>query len=192
VNRPLLYALSFAKTASDSLGVDPVLLGQAQHFRKLMGGWSEAGQSVSSGHRPPPRQAVGLSVGPVTADSKDSAGRRALVVGAGPGEVGSCRPSNVPMMQATDLGNRDDPADLRPLDWPAVGCVFVQREVSSRAVIVHEVCVQRRQTCSVGGSPTGATARRPVAWKAGRRETKALKPIDDTIGRMGASDRAVT
>jgi hypothetical protein len=26
---------------------------------------------------------------------------------------------------------------------------------------------------------------------AGRRETKALKPIDDTIGRMGASDRAV-
>jgi hypothetical protein len=39
---------------------------------------------------------------------------------------------------------------------------------------------------------TGATARRPVAWMAGRRETKALKPIDETIGRMGASDRAVT
>jgi hypothetical protein len=27
----------------------------------------------------------------------------------------------------------------------------------------------------VGGRPTGATARRPVAWMAGRRETKALK-----------------
>jgi len=45
-------------------------------------------------------------------------------------------------VEATDFGNRDDPADLWPLDWPAVGCVFVQRQVSSRAVIVREVAGQ--------------------------------------------------
>jgi hypothetical protein len=46
------------------------------------------------------------------------------------------------MMEATDFGNRDDPADLWPLDWPAVGCVSVQRQVSSRAVIVRELAGQ--------------------------------------------------
>jgi hypothetical protein len=46
-------------------------------------------------------------------------------------------------------------------------------------------CVSRRQTCSVGVRPTGARARRPVAWMAGRRETDALKPIDDAIGKDG-------
>ena len=43
------------------------------------------------------------------------------------------------MMQATDLANLDDPAELRPLDWPCVGCIFVEREVGSRPVIVREV-----------------------------------------------------
>ena len=70
--------------------------------------------------------------------------------------------------------------------------VLVQGEVRPGAVVVGKVCVQRRQTCSAGGSPTGARARRPVAWMAGRRETKALKPIDEAIRRMGASHRAVT
>ncbi len=36
------------------------------------------------------------------------------------------------------------------------------------------------------GRPTGARARRPVAWMAGRRETEALKPIDEPIGRIGS------
>src|SRR2546427_11874743 len=107
------------------------------------------------------------------------------------GWVGSGRPPDVAMMQAADFGNRDDRAELRPLDGPAVGRVLVEREGRARPGIVREVCVQRRQTCSVGGSPTGATARRPVAWMAGRRETQALKPIDETIGRMGARGRAV-
>jgi hypothetical protein len=96
------------------------------------------------------------------------------------------------MMEAADQGRLDDPALIEALHRSGLWGVLVQGEVCSGAVVVEEVCVQRRQTCSVGGSPTGATARRPVAWMAGRRETKALKPIDDTIGRMGASDRAVT
>src|SRR5262245_3299773 len=45
-------------------------------------------------------------------------------------------------------------------------------------------CVQTRQTSTAGGRPAGARARRPVAWMAGRRETDALKPIDEAIGRM--------
>ena len=42
----------------------------------------------------------------------------------------------------------------------------------------------QRQTCSVGGRPTGTRARRPVAWMAGRRETEPLEPIDEAIARM--------
>ena len=44
--------------------------------------------------------------------------------------------------------------------------------------------VQRRQVRLAGASPVGARARRPVAWIAGWRETKTLKPIDKAIGRM--------
>jgi hypothetical protein len=84
------------------------------------------------------------------------------------------------MVQPSDFGNRHERAHPGPLDGSHVGRILLEREVSSCAVVVREVCVQRRQTCSVGGSPTGATARRPVAWMAGRRETKALKPIDET------------
>lgn len=43
------------------------------------------------------------------------------------------------MMQTTDFGNLDDRAELRPLDGPTVGRIFVKREVSSRPVIVREV-----------------------------------------------------
>src|SRR5437870_101613 len=108
------------------------------------------------------------------------------------GWVGSGRPPDVAMMQAADFGSRDDRAELRPLDGAAVGRVLVEREVSARPVIVREVCAQRSQTRSVGGRPNGATPRRTVAWMTGRRETTALKPIDETIGRMAASGRAVT
>ena len=83
------------------------------------------------------------------------------------------------MVQAADFWKLHDLARRGEFDGPEVGCILVEREVSARPVVIREVCVQRRQTCSVGGSPTGATARRPVAWMAGRRETKALKPIDE-------------
>jgi len=53
-----------------------------------------------------------------------------------------CRPPDISMMQATDLGNLEDPAELRPLDGPAVGRVLLKREVSARAVIVREVAGQ--------------------------------------------------
>ncbi len=54
------------------------------------------------------------------------------------------------------------------------------------------LCVQRRLACSAGESPAGVEARSPVAWIAGWRETKTLKPIDKAITRMAASQRAVT
>jgi len=49
------------------------------------------------------------------------------------------------------------------------------------------LCVQRRLARSVGGSPTGVTARRPVPWMVGWRETK----IDTAILEM-ASDSGGT
>jgi hypothetical protein len=85
------------------------------------------------------------------------------------------------VVQAADFWNLHDLTRLGARDRPRVGGVLLEREVGARLMVVSKVCVQRRRTCSVGGSPTGATARRPVAWMAGRRETKALKPIDDTI-----------
>jgi len=45
-------------------------------------------------------------------------------------------------MQATDFGNLDNRAELRWLDWPSVGCIFVERKVSSHPVIVREVASQ--------------------------------------------------
>ena len=54
----------------------------------------------------------------------------------------SGRPPDVAMMQATDFGNRHDRAQLRRLDWPRVGRILVEREVSSCAVIVREVAGQ--------------------------------------------------
>src|SRR5881628_362226 len=46
------------------------------------------------------------------------------------------------MMQTTDFGNLHDLAHLRPLDGFHVWGVLVEREVSSCAVIVHEVAGQ--------------------------------------------------
>ena len=42
------------------------------------------------------------------------------------------------MMQATDFGNRDDRAQSRRLNWPPVGSVLVEREMSASPVIVRE------------------------------------------------------
>ena len=53
------------------------------------------------------------------------------------------------------------------------------------------LCVQQRLVCSAGGKPAGARVRGPVAWMAGWRETKTLKPIDKvSLGEI-ASHRAV-
>src|SRR5207249_9129625 len=41
----------------------------------------------------------------------------------------------VAMMQATDFGNLDDPAELPPLDWPCVGGILVEREVRASLLI---------------------------------------------------------
>ena len=43
------------------------------------------------------------------------------------------------------------------------------------------LCVQLRLVCSAGVSPVRVRIRSPVAWMAGRRETKYLKPIDKVI-----------
>ena len=44
-------------------------------------------------------------------------------------------------MQATDFGNRDDLTECG-LNWPAVRCILVEREVSARPAIVREVAGQ--------------------------------------------------
>jgi hypothetical protein len=46
------------------------------------------------------------------------------------------------MMQATDFGSLNHPAERRWLDWPSVGCILVEREVSSRLMVVGEVAGQ--------------------------------------------------
>jgi hypothetical protein len=46
------------------------------------------------------------------------------------------------MVQATNFGNLDDHAELRWLDWPSVGCILVERKVSSRPVIVRDIADQ--------------------------------------------------
>src|SRR5882762_8206271 len=46
------------------------------------------------------------------------------------------------MVEATDFANRDDLAEFRPLNWAAVGRILVEREVSTRLVIVREVAGQ--------------------------------------------------
>ena len=43
------------------------------------------------------------------------------------------------MMEAPDFGDLHDPAHLRPLDRPPVGCILLEGEVSSRTVIVRQV-----------------------------------------------------
>jgi len=46
------------------------------------------------------------------------------------------------MMQATDFGNLHDPARLGELEGPDVRRVLVEREVSTRPVVVREVASQ--------------------------------------------------
>ena len=80
-------------------------------------------------------------------------------------------------------GNWEEPdffrVGLRPRGFKRMaGRSRVNREVHAR------MCVQRRLACTAGVSPAGVRVRGPVAWMAGRRETKYLKPIDKAIFGM--------
>src|SRR5438445_4318237 len=46
------------------------------------------------------------------------------------------------MVEAPDFANPDDLAEFRPLNWAAVGRILVEREVSTRPVVVREVASQ--------------------------------------------------
>ena len=46
------------------------------------------------------------------------------------------------MVEATDFANRDDRAEFRPLNWPAVGRILGERKVSTRPMVVREVASQ--------------------------------------------------
>ena len=95
-------------------------------------------------------------------------------------------------MPAQELGDRverrqplpAEGAQPRVQEAPRRPFVGVVPEVGQLLLEQVGVC-PGRQACSVGGSPTGARARRPVAWMAGQRKTKALKPIDKPIGKDG-------
>src|SRR5450432_1488370 len=77
--------------------------------------------------------------------------------------------------------------------WTARVCAAVKPVGKPDAQKGHvRLCVQRRLACSVGIKPTEVRVRSLVAWIAGRRETKFLKPIDGIILGVMASHRAVT
>ena len=46
------------------------------------------------------------------------------------------------MVKATDFANLDDPAEFWLLNWPAVGRILVERQVSAGPVVVREVASQ--------------------------------------------------
>jgi hypothetical protein len=46
------------------------------------------------------------------------------------------------MVEATDFTKRDDPAECRPLNWPTLGRILVERQVGARPVVVREVASQ--------------------------------------------------
>ena len=46
------------------------------------------------------------------------------------------------MVEATDFAKRDDAAEFRLLNWPAVGRILVERQVSACPVVVREVASQ--------------------------------------------------
>ena len=84
-------------------------------------------------------------LGPIqpTTERGEAQGGSALTEGRARGwrtdRAGSRRPSDVAMVQATDFGDGNDPAEVPPLNWPAVGCILVEREVIARPVVVREV-----------------------------------------------------
>ena len=78
-------------------------------------------------------------------------------------------------------------------ELPSAGSRAAARGDTSRMTgdRLVRMCVQERWTRSAGTKPAEARIRSLVAWIARWRETKTLKPIDDTIGRMVANHQAV-
>lgn len=68
-------------------------------------------------------------------------------------------------------------------------CIRVDLDIE--VLIDDTVCVQLRLACSAGDRPAGVEVRSSVAWIAGWRETKTLKPIDVRLLGGRASHRAV-
>ena len=71
---------------------------------------------------------------------------------------------------------------------PRIGCRVPSGDANVNnfcldAILARE-CVQKRQICSVGDSPTGGKVRNLVAWVASVEETKRMKPTDKAIMRM--------
>jgi len=66
----------------------------------------------------------------------------ALVAEGRPDDAGLCRPPDIAMMEATDFGNLQYRARLRPLDGSHVWRILLEREVSSSAVVIREVAGQ--------------------------------------------------
>ena len=96
--------------------------------------------------------------------------------------------------EGTRLANRQKAA--LPDSIPSLGSSGDEYGWNDGSPVSREVhaglCVQRRLACSAGGKPAGVRISSPVAWIAGRRETKVLKPIDRIFLGEIASHRAVT
>src|SRR2546422_1579284 len=101
------------------------------------------------------------------------------------GGDGSGRAPDVAAMQATDLGNRDDPAEFRPLNSSAVGRILVKREVSTRPVVVPVTNLIRAS--EVGAPDTLVSTCGPSRGAPGRRRTKGC--VRKTDGRRGETGR---
>jgi len=112
------------------------------------------------------------------------------------------------MVKATDFANRNDSAEFRPLNWPAVGRILVEREVSTRPVVVREVASQgaaqvpfaKDQHVIQTLAPDGADEplREGVLPQAVRRredftDAHALHPLPEhvTVDRVAIADEVV-
>ena len=73
---------------------------------------------------------------------KGRVGTRGSVAAGQPGDARSGRLADVAMMKTPDFGNLHDRTHLRPLDGPPIRRILLEREVSSRPVIVGDVARQ--------------------------------------------------
>ena len=52
------------------------------------------------------------------------------------------RPADVAVVEPTDVGQGNDPPQLRWLDGARLGCILLERKMRPRTVIVEEVAMQ--------------------------------------------------
>jgi hypothetical protein len=129
----------------------PIKLGLTARLRETVGKAATYRQAGQSCHQ-------------VGSPGESRGGKDGLVVRVvlgRPRQAQSRRSPDVPMVQATDFADWRNVSQLRRRDRHPVRRILGEGELGPGAVVVREVCVQRRQTCSVGGSPTGATADAP-------------------------------